>query len=544
MFYPFISKKITRLKNFARGSMENPNSVFPTNTTTNEPVVRPISQVVLKIPKSVNASAFENTRKVILEWINTRAGKPLPEKAWRGESFTLHEIGAQPVEAIAIEGYWAARIDDADKDVAQRVWTTEISIAENDDRSVLFGTRLHCVTHGEDRPFNPSIPRFVRDIISGKTAYLDERVVSIQPWLVDSKEEVDELYLLLTNPHRHSEVIACSIAGDSDNADRMTDMASSVAKQTAGVAHTVILTAKASWRLSDRVGEEFSVYGQAVRTYRPGFDPSVETRFAHPLMLANRIVEREYEEGKEWITYKNFLISQALRRSISGRDIEQRLPRFATVRHLINERLLQRVQSDTGLSYKEQLAQEQEYTAELQKALRKQEQEFKKQRKDDDALIVMAEEEKHQALQESQELKAQHWRLQNRVKALEEEFRKAGQSTQPDIPDSLDKFEEWCDKNLSGFVEVHNRAFRGAKDSLFGDTSLIYKALLVLRDHYVPMRQRQEGEDHLKEKFEKECQKLGIMEASSIDKSRKGEEGDAYYVKYLGKTRFLDRHLN
>lgn len=526
-----------------KDTIENSNLVFLTSTRKNETVVRPISQVVLKIPKGTKASAFENTRKVILEWINRRAGKPLPEKAWRGESFTLHEIGAQPVEAIAIEGYWAARLDDADREVAQRVWTTEISIAENDDGSVLFGTRLHCVTRGEDRPFDPSIPRFVRDIISVKNAYLDERMVSVKPWIVDSDEDIDKLYLLLTNPHRHSEVIVFSIADHSDNVDKMTDMASSVAKQAAGVAHTVILTAKASWRLSDRVGEEFSVYGQAVRTYRPGFDPSVETRFAHPLMLASRIAEREDGEGKGWIAYEKLLISQALRRSISGRDIEQRLPRFATVRHLINEKLLQRVQSDTGLSYKEQLAQEQEYTVELQRALREQEDEFEKQRRDDDALINMAENERDQAVAESQQFKAQYWRLQHRVKALEEELKKAGRSTQPEIPDNLNEFEKWCDENLSGFVEVHNRAFRGAKDSLYRDPSLIFKALLLLRDYYVPMRQRQEGEEYLKEKFEKECQTLGIMEAPSIDKVRKGEEGDAYHVKYLGETRFLDRHL-
>ena len=526
-----------------RSTIENPSSVLGTSNRKNESLVRPISQVVLKIPKNLNTSAFEDTRRVILEWINRRAGKPLPEEAWKGESFTLHEIGAQPVEAIAIEGYWAARLDDADREVAQRVWTTEISIAENDDGSVLFGTRLHCVTRGEDRPFDPSIPGFVRDIISVKTAYLDERMVSIKPWIVDSEEDVDKLYLLLANPHRHSEVIVFSTTGDSANVDKMTDMASNVAKQTAGVAHTVILTSKATWRLSDRVGEEFSVYGQAIRTYRPGFDPSVETRFAHPLMLASKIAEREDEERKGWTTYEKLLISQALRRSISGRDIEQRLPRFATVRHLINEKLLQRVHSDTGLPYKEQLAQEQEYTAELQKALREQEQEFEKQRLDDDALIVMAEEERDQAREESQQFKAQCLHLRHRIKTMEKELKNVGRFTQPEIPDNLDNFEKWCDENLSGFVEVHNRAFRAVKGSLYGDTSLIFKALLVLRDYYVPMRQRQEREEHLKEKFGKECQKLGIMEAPSIDKVRKGEEGDAYYVKYLGENRFLDRHL-
>ena len=533
-----------------RGTIENPSSVLGASSRENESLVRPISQVVLKIPKNVNSSAFGNTRKAILEWIDRRAGRPLPEEAWKGESFTVREIGAQPVEVIAIEGYWAARFDDADKEVAQRVWTTEISIAEINDGSVLFGTRLHCVTRGEDRPFDPSIPRFVRDIISVQDAYLDERMVSIEPWIVDSDEDVDRLCLLLTNPHRHSEVIVFSTTNDSGGPDQMIDMASRVAKQIAGVAHTVILKPRASWKLSGQVGEEFSVYGQAVRTYRLGFDPSVETRFAHPLVLASRIAEWESREGRGWVAYEKFLISQALRRSISGRDIEQHLPRFATVRHLITEKLLQRVQRNTGLSYKEQLAQEREYTEKLEKALKEQEQDFEKQRQDDDALVVMAEDERDQALKEreqalegSSQRKAQYWRLQNRIKDLEKKLNEVGHSTRPEIPNNLDDFERWCGENLSGFVEVHKRAFRGIKDSLYGDPSLIFKALLVLRDYYVPMRQRREGDDNLKKRFEEECQELGIMEAPSIDKSRQGEEGDTYCVKYLDETRFMDRHL-
>ena len=526
-----------------KNTIENPNSVVEASSRKNESLVRPISQVVLKIPKNVHASAFENTRRIVLQWINLRAGRPLPKKAWKGESFALYEVGAQPVDVIAIKGYWAARFDDADKEVARRAWTTEISIAENKDGSVLLGTRLHCVTRGEYKPFVPSIPRFVRDIISVQATYLDKRIVSVEPWFVDSEEDVDKLYLLLADPHRHSEVIVFSTSSDSTSPDNITNMASRVAKQTAGVAHVVILTARASWQLSSRVGEEFSVYGQAVRTYLPGFDPSVETRFAHPLVLANRIAEWEGGGEKGPVAYEKFLVSRAMRRSISGRDIEQRLPTFATVRHLITEKLLSRVQRNTGLSDKEQLARERKYTGELKKALKEGKEDFKKQKQEDDVLIGIAERERDQALEESQEFKDRYWHLRNRIETLEEKLKNAGGFTQPKILDSLDGFEKWCEENLSGSVEVHKRAFRAAKDSLYEDPSLIFKALLLLRDYYVPMRQRQEDDDNLKKRFEEECRELGIMEAPSIERSRQGEEGDNYYVKYLGENRFMDRHL-
>ena len=292
-----------------RDTIENPSSVLGASSRKNESLVRPISQVVLKIPKNVNALAFENTRKVILEWINRRAGRPLPEEAWKGESFTVREIGAQPVEVIAIEGYWAARFDDADKEVAQRVWTTEISIAEINDGSVLFGTRLHCVTGGEDRPFDPSIPRFVRDIISVQDAYLDERMVSVKPWIVDSDEEVDKFYLLLIDPHRHSEVIVFSTPNDPGQFRRNDryGLKGGETNSRCGPCGDFKLRGQVG-RLSARVGEEFSVYGKAVRTYRLGFDPSVETRFAHPLVLANRIARmgKQRRERANGAHMKNF----------------------------------------------------------------------------------------------------------------------------------------------------------------------------------------------------------------------------------------------
>ena len=510
-----------------KDSPENSNLLIGA-TKRSGSVVRPISQVLLKIAKNKKDSEFNNVRRVVLQWIQSRAGRYLPEKAWKGEPFTYDEVGAQPVEVIAIEGYWASRLDDADKEVARRVWRTEITIAENKDRSVFLGTRLHCVTHGEDRPFDPSIPGFIRNIVSDKTAYLDERIVSVNPWIIDSEDEVDKLYVLLTNPHRRSEVFVFSSV-NSANPDKMKEMAVRVAKNTVGAAHVVILTGKASRELSDRVGEEFSVYGQAVRTYRPGFDPNIDTRFSHPLVLARRIAEWDGREEKGETAYEKFLVSQALRRSVSTRD----MPSFATVRRLITGKLLQRSQRNTGSSYEEQLAQQEDYIEGLQNALEKQEEDYVE-------LIDLAERERDQALKESKGIKAQNWHLRDRIESLSKKLENAGGSVQQEIPDNLDNFENWCHENLSGSVQVLKKALQ---HSQYDDPSLIFKALLVLRDYYVPMRQRQEDDDELKKKFEEECRKLGITEAPSIARSRMGEQDDAYYIDYLGEKKALNRHL-
>ena len=85
------------------------------------------------------------------------------------------------------------------------------------------------------------------------------------------------------------------------------------------------------------------------------------------------------------------------------------------------------------------------------------------------------------------------------------------------------------------------RAFRSLKKSRLEDTELIYKALILLRDHYVPAR-KDGSREHWKA-FEKSCDELGLEEAPSITSTRAGEEGDEYYVDYQGISVLLDRHL-
>jgi hypothetical protein len=88
---------------------------------------------------------------------------------------------------------------------------------------------------------------------------------------------------------------------------------------------------------------------------------------------------------------------------------------------------------------------------------------------------------------------------------------------------------------------MHNRALQGIKRSEFGDVALIYKALLVLRDCYVPMK-RQGGLER-RHAFEQACAALGITEEPTFSGPRSGEEGDTYFVRFSGLRVELDRHL-
>src|SRR5262249_53684986 len=87
-------------------------------TRTAAPIIRPVSQINLTLHGNEPANVLDQARLRILRWVSARSGRPLPKEAWTGSSFQLEEIGAQFASAVSLDTprYWAARLDDADKD--------------------------------------------------------------------------------------------------------------------------------------------------------------------------------------------------------------------------------------------------------------------------------------------------------------------------------------------------------------------------------------------------------------------------------------------
>jgi hypothetical protein len=495
--------------------------------------VRPISQVLLTLRSPKDIDGFAATRKACLQWLSYRAGRPLPQGAWAGATFELEDVGAQRVGAVGIDSpkYWAARLDDADKNVAQRTWVTEIGIGQKDGGPLLFGTRLTCVVRGEDAPFVRSIPGFVRSIVESGGATLDGRSIGRDPWVVKSQKDVDRLVDLLLNPSRESDVIVFALPENSTNPRDTAAPARDVHDSTLGAAHVVILTGPASFHLSDRVGKEFSVFRQGVRTYLPGFNPSQDEPFRHPLGLPERIAV--WPEGGP-LGYSKMLASYALGRSVARPDREQRLPSYASIRRFAAQQALERAK-DAGSSENELLRLAMDEIAQLQKAI-------DDQKKQDDELLETAEAERQEAIQAAQQASARADALRRRVEALEARLEEIGQEpSEIPIPESLDDLQAWAEKYLTGIVELHNRAFQGIKRSQYQDESFLYQALLLLRNYHVPMRRN--PSDEAKRAYEEECKRLGLEESGTISKERVGEQGETYLVKYAGKKRLLDRHL-
>jgi hypothetical protein len=497
--------------------------------------VRKVSQVAVRIVGGADQkTSFGIARRNCLAWISKRAGQQLPKEAWNGESFTLDEVGAQRTAAVALSRpvAWAARLDDADKAVPQRYWTTEIAAAYGNQSAVLFGCRLQCSSLGEDQPFVRSIPGIVQQLVTDLTCMVDGRRLSLEPWIVSTESDVEDLVAFLTYKNRIRDVLVFALPEGSEDPEQTIVPTEPITRRTLGAAHIVILTGPASYALSDRVGKEFSVFMQAVRTYRPGLNADTGQPFDHPLSLPYRIAN--WPDGGPQ-AFVDFLIDRTLHSTVTGRNLENELPSFQEFSRTAIE--ISRSEAKAAKASETELLE----LAEIEiKQLQSQTDETKETF---GALLAQADSEiaqlKASLSQAQEDSKNQRWRIAHLETAIAQ---KKGASLEAiQIPSDFSDLEEWSRQYLSGSVAIHNRAIRAAKKSAFEDVKFAYSVLLLLRDHYVPMRR--EGGLDKKEAYENELAAMGLDESPTFAGARAGEEGDAYFVEFGGRKRELDRHI-
>lgn len=499
-----------------------------------KPSVEAVSQVHVSLHGDGKSDIFEAARTTVLTFIKRRAGGSLPPEALEGKSFITDDVETRRVESVSIDNprYWALRFDDDDKNVAGRSWVIEIAIAQTKmEKSVLFGLRLQCVARRKNPLYTRSIPTVVQDIIEKYATTLDGYHISLTPWLVDTKEDVKKLVNLLRKNNRYANVIVISLPDNYTDVNSGLISGESISKKLAGAAHVVAITDQASHHLNNMIGREFSVFNQGVRTYRPGFDPDTQTPFMHPLYLAKNIRSWRLDRGKKLgkMSNQNFIIKETLRQSVEGLGAQTRVPLFLDAKRA-SFNMLQKNAKASGVSERELIKTLIERNKELDGLNRTTEEEYRQ-------LLGIAEDERNDAEAENHRLKKLIHELQNKIQSIEVQERNENQE---DFPKTLDELEEWANENLVGFVEVHNRAIRAAKKSRYKDVSLVYNALLLLRNYYVPMKRK--GGRKLISAFNKRCRELELEE-SPLSDSTAGQQGDEYFIRVEGRRIFLDRHL-
>ena len=132
------------------------------------------------------------------------------------------------------------------------------------------------------------------------------------PWIVRDRAGVEDLIRLIADPERTRPVFATGLESGETNPETAPLDPWDLAHHTAGLAHVVVLTGPMTYVLSDLVGRRFSVFGNAIRTYRPGCvigDEATE----HPMALADTV--RRWRAGGPH-EFRVFLTREAARISV------------------------------------------------------------------------------------------------------------------------------------------------------------------------------------------------------------------------------------
>ena len=167
--------------------------------------------------------------------------------------------------------------------------------------------------------------------------------------------------------------------------------------------------------------------------------------------------------------------------------------------------------------------------------------ELRDERENFEGQLAVVEDERDAAQQQVSELRGEAFDLRERIRVLHDRLNKAALVVpKAPTPKTLDRFDAWVREHLAGSVTLHNRAFRGVEKSKFKEPMLIYQALLLLRDHYVPMRRQ--GCAQLKDAYEQACMALQFEDSFVGDAATRTHRAH-YTVNYGGKPRLLDRHL-
>jgi hypothetical protein len=154
-------------------------------------------------------------------------------------------------------------------------------------------------------------------------------------------------------------------------------------------------------------------------------------------------------------------------------------------------------------------------------------------------LLHLAESEKAEQVEEMRSAWAQVLQLQKENLDL----RTMGIPTEPlpeALPTNYDDFEAWAQTAMAGRLVVLPRALRTTKKSRSVDISRLVKAVVFLRDVYVPMRR---GSEEAKARYQEALTESGFDESQSLSDKASYEGLPGYYVDWNGRKFALDRHL-
>lgn len=448
---------------------------------------------------------------VALDWLREKQKLHLPEAASRGDSFEVDAADAFPLSAVRFDNFWALQFDKFDPTVPGRIWRTEITVAYTDSR-VLGGVRLTVLDATPGLDFNPSIPAIIKRWV--QSPGLSDYSVKLldTPQRIGSVEGLAVFFDLLTDTARSRPVVVFVEAKDVDApADALR-----AAQKLAGVAHIVVLNEAQSRKLTERFGKEFSVRAGSIRTFAPGFNPTLDEVSQHPPATRDWLRRR----FKNLDQFFEVLLRSFTALTTKRAGVQQDLPSFRTVKQANLNFQLASIPNPKSDQRAQILQQENDL-------LRQQVQEKIDEFNYADSEVTAAQAERDQ-------YRAQVMAMRALVQRLESQ---AGEATAVrTYPADLTTVDDWALEHHAGRLILLNRAARACKKSPFQDPALVYKCLDRLAREYVDARRNGNPVESL-------FADLGVSLERTGDPDRLSQWKEKYFVPHRGTNQFLELHL-
>lgn len=512
-------------------------SMNPIGKLAGGATVRRVVQVLahLSCPDGDAQKAAGTAIKECLKWLSkpNRVGQ-LPSRAWNRESFEVDAVGKR-LEVVATgQGFWVARFEHPDGDIPGRVWSTELAVAAIPDSPPIFGLRLTCASHGTDAPFHATIPGIVRQLARRPGLEEGGQPLTEKTWPVENEEDVEALVDFLQDRGRRKPVLVVS---EQENGSSAVD-AAQLAWKTVGVGYVAVLPHQLSFKLSDAIGRRLSVWGGAVRTYMPDFDPE-DAQNRHPIAFGRTIVE--HPNGADGFVEQ--IAQRICRGSTNGADALRRMPTFATWKSYLTSS--EREAAKQVLESKTEDGDLKEYVRALEDdnaALSSRINELQRDNGEFSDLYNVRDEEAKAAEQEAEAQKARalHW-ISEAARLRKELADIRGSGNQPVTdPDTLDQVAHWIDAYYSDRMRITTKAAKAASRSPYQNVSQVYKALRVLAEDYWGCKTG--GGDWAQMNLK--LQELGLELKASLVSGDYSAFGDEYKFNWGGEEKkYFDLHL-
>ncbi len=254
-------------------------SAIPTPTTL---------RVSAEVDGDSGLATLQACRSAVLRWIRDSLGRDLPRKAWRHKTF--HYDGDQFVcrGARAQEGdsdEWAVKIETSLG--SGKNLTLEVVLASAPPRRPLIGITV------EDRSVIPgmalsgSYPAEILAAVSKQASLTqDGRPIARRAIHVDSDMVMDGFLRMISDPNRSLPFAVISVDEHDDDLETVEARARDLARALTGLAVTWVLPTEMTFRLSDALTRQNSVFNGAWRFYRLNFHRAGRR---DPLVLSGQI---------------------------------------------------------------------------------------------------------------------------------------------------------------------------------------------------------------------------------------------------------------